>query len=316
MERLSRDASPYLRLRLSRDASPYLGWLSKGWAFQLIEPCLRDGADVFGFGAEGFGEASNDVRERGLMIFLEIRDQAVTDAVARDVRGKVGGVFAPGEAMGAGIGAQLGFREGEQGANELNASNAFGSSIAGPSFLGGRKPERRGASERHPDKPLRTGAAEEAEEEVFELIVRVVGEGDGRDFMAASRAGEEAVADGACGHFHGEFFGASEGANIAGIGSVCLADGAGEAELGGELLDVALVGGAGGAAEAVVEVGDVKLPAVPGRELGKEMEQDNGVQTAGDRDEQALARGEKGLGEDEVLGLLAEIGHGALSVCQ
>ena len=160
----------------------------------------------------------------------------------------------------------------------------------------------------HAGEAFGAGAAEEAQEEEFELVVGVVGEGEEVDFAFAGGLGEELVAGLAGGHFEGDFLLFGEGADV-GLGEV-----AGEVEFCGGLGDEALVGVAGAGAESVVEVGDFEAPLVGRGELGEGVEEDHGVEAAGDAEEEAGAVGDKVVLADECVELVEEFVHGALSV--
>jgi hypothetical protein len=177
--------------------------------------------------------------------------------------GVVAFVFAPGLLKLGEVGAEGVAAEGEQRAEK-------GEAIEGDGGL-------------HAGEAIDARAAEEAEEDGFSLIIRVVGEDDGGGVGGCGDGAQGAEAGGARGGFAGGF-----------RESETFGD-AGEIERGGESADEGGIGRGGGAADAVVDVGDLKrpVPMVGAIDGVEEAKQGDGVGTAGDGEEELGVLGQQ-----------------------
>jgi hypothetical protein len=124
---------------------------------------------------------------------------------------------------------------------------------------------------------LKAGAAEDAHEDGLRLVIGMVRHDDAVGFLGAEH-GREGVKTGLAG---GVFTGAG--------GEAEAFKGKGEFEFFGELGDEFGVGGAFGAADAVVDVGDdeVPLPVIGAADFIEEAKEGDRVGTAADGDEEA-----------------------------
>lgn len=197
----------------------------------------------------GGGIAAHDVGKEG--------EGFVAEAVAGGEGFGVGGVFAEGDCLFFEEGGDLGAAEVEEGAEEGEGGAGDVDCLL------------------FPDAGESGGSAEEAEEDGLGLVICVMGEEDvvGAGFLGALP--EEVVSGIAGGGLEGE----------GGGGEVGLFGEEGEVEGGGELLDEELVGVRSGSAEAVVEVAEGEVLEAG---LVKEVEEADGVPSAGDAEEVAL----------------------------
>ncbi len=141
-------------------------------------------------------------------------------------------------------------------------------------------------------KALGPGAAEEFAEDSFGLIVKGVGGGDGVDFAGGHELAKPGVPEAAGGFFDG----------LAGFGGLLVSFGLGvdtggvkaEAQRGGETGTELLVGVRIGAAQAVMEVGQVQDDSQVRGAGSKSAGESDGVGAARKSDGQPKARLERG----------------------
>ncbi len=214
------------------------------------------------------GEAEKRVVDGGVE-FREGWQELGADAVPGVGRVSVGFVAARLEAELPADGSRVGAPQTEERAKEGAA--------------GGAGHVRDG---QHAAEPAHAGAAEEVQEDGFDLVVGGVAGDDGVALLLFGGEGEELVPHEACSFFdaavplHGDF------ANGAFAGDDF------EAEGGRVVADELEVGGRAGP-ELVVEMGHFQLEAEPFAEGEQEMEEGEGVGPAGDCDEKASAAAEE-----------------------
>jgi hypothetical protein len=234
------------------------------------------GEDFMGFAGEEGGAA--DGLDGGGGEDFQGGEEDGADAVSQIEIGVVGFVFAPGLVDLGEVFSQGGAAEGEEGAEE------------------GEPPPlpRHRAGGFHGGEAVDAGAAHEAEEDGFGLVIRMVSHDDGGAVMGLGDGVEGFEASGAGGGFAGGFFEAE------------LFDGAGEGEGFGEGADEGGVGTGGFAANAVIDVGDMEdpLPMVGLVDGVEEAQEGDGVSAAADGEEKfCVARQEGGAMQFVVEGL-------------
>ena len=172
--------------------------------------------------------------------------------------GVVGFVFAPGLLEFGEVGAELRAAEGEEGAEDGEAVEGGGGFHGGEAVDAGAPRMRR-------------------RRRVSSLVVGVVVHDDGGAFFGGVEGEEGSEPGGAGGGFAGGFFEAE------------LFDGAGKREGFGESADEGGIRAASWAADAVVDVDDVKgpVPVVGVIDGAEEAQESNGVGAAGDGEEEA-----------------------------
>jgi hypothetical protein len=136
---------------------------------------------------------------------------------------------------------------------------------------------------RHARKTGTARATQQAQEKVFHLIVRVMGQGEGAKFTTTGHAGKERVTQFARRHFNGDFVAGGGGFNI-GAAHVDRA-----AHFFGGAADELFIGLAGPPPELVVEMNDRKLPAVLRGQGVEQMQEDQGIDAARNCDQDSLA---------------------------
>lgn len=254
-----------------------------------LQPGVGGAGDEVILGGKQFHGASGDGSDPGLVAAFEEWQQFVADAVAEEIQRGVAAVGPGPQSMCAGVGGEVRSGEGEQGSGDLDIG------------VGGRRAERP-----HASQTFGTSAAQPAEEEEFDLVIGVMGEGDALGAGFASRAGEEGVTELAGGHLDGEVFPAGDGGDVGRV------DNAGELEAPGEALDPGGVGVAGVAAQAVVEVGDDQPPSMARGEGGEGVEEDERIKAAGDADDERVCLVQEALVLDCLVDEFGQRRHGAM----
>ena len=129
---------------------------------------------------------------------------------------------------------------------------------------------------------------------------------DGPDAALERAAGQERMPQFARGHFEGEFMRAGESAHIRPAGHEWQPQ-ASRGSFGQPFVRVAAA-----AAQLMVEMCDGQLPAKSGRPPRQQMQQDHGIESAGDRDQNSFAAAKQPVLPHGRLHALGQIAHGAI----
>ena len=157
----------------------------------------------------------------------------------------------------------------------------------------------------HAGEPFAARAAQQPQQEGFDLIVGVMGEGDDARAMGMGRAGEELMAQLPRRHLQGNLVGGGLATNVSPVND------ARQFEPAGRLAHQRLIGIARPATELVVEMRDDELPPARAGEAMQQVEQDHEVKPARDGDDHTLAGCQQLSADDGGADSLSQIGHGS-----
>ena len=247
----------------------------KSAATQPLPGCGTDGVRLC---ADDVHEAQDDFGEAGLIFFAEQGQQSMADAVTQHGGRGVGGVFAEAHFIFTRPGEQFGSGDAEQRADQGD----FGVC-------------RRRRTPFHSGEAFAARTAQQAQEEQFHLVVRVMRQGYEAATGITGGAREKFVAQFARGHFDGQFRLFSEVPHIGAFNHHGRSHGR-----GGPAYQ-AFVRIAAASAEPVIEMGDGQFPALARRERVQHMQQDHRVHAAGDGHQDTLAACEQAMFADAVI---------------
>lgn len=237
-------------------------------------------SDKVRFSRQDGHEAENRSVQTGLEPGAEEGQQFMPQPVALEMELVVAGVFAESDVSFMGKTLQAVPGQAEQRTDQLHF-----------------RISRRRADPFHSRQALRTGPAQQSEEEQFDLVVRMVRQSNLPDVQAGGRSRQEPVAEVAGSHLKGKTVTRRPGSHV---GSP---DFEGQTQTLGSRAHELLIGIAGMAAELVVEMGKDQPPPVLWPDFIQKLQQDHRIESAGHRYQNGLAGGEQPLFHDAGLGL-------------
>ena len=226
------------------------------------------------------GRAAQDVSHLGVVRFQQ-GQELVAQPVAVEGGVQIGAVEAGLQAMLLAVGLDLGARDFQQGAHQPQPAG-IGPLIRRQQGQPQRVQRRHG---QHAPQAGQARAAQPVHEHGLRLVVGVVPHGDGAGADAPGDARQEPVASLARRLFRGDAGRRGQGGHIRPLHGAVQSPGRGR--LGHE-------GGVGvrfGAADAMMEVGHVKLQIVLGLQLAQDVQQAEGIGAARNPHHDPLARG-------------------------
>lgn len=237
---------------------------------------------IFLFSAHDFGQGSERGIESRVEFALQKRNQFCTHPVAAQAEILVGGIIAPGLAAGLQPASQRGAGDSQQRTHQGSGGGASSNGTRG----------------QNPGQPRRAGAAQQAQQDGFRLVVAGM---PGDDAIASSR-GNQLVKK-----------------SVPMVARPLLSIGgrrqrSADAKMERRLHPQRQVGypigvGRGIGTPAVVVVDDSQLPAMGGSEFGKQKEQRSGIRATGYRDTNAVARVQQIAAGDPLRHLLFKALH-------
>ena len=150
--------------------------LAEGLASLWSQPILGHLAHEVSIGTQDVHQSQRRFKQSGLILFRQQRDEFVADSVPLPIVTCVRGIFPEKNAFLSRVIRQLVLRLPEQGPNQSNPG------IAG-----------RGIAPFHPGQPASSTAAEQAQEKMFHLVVRVMSHGNRVNSKLAPRRGQKIV---------------------------------------------------------------------------------------------------------------------------
>ena len=232
------------------------------------------------------GSVGERLGEGGVPLAHELREQLVAYAVAGEIEGRIGGVFAPGNAAIT------------EEANDLRALD-----------VDQRADHAVGCDGAYGSQPGGARAAQEAKEDGFGLVGACMAERDARRKSASQVVAEKRIPRVAGGLLE-----------IAlGGGEIEFVETKREFKRGGERTDELGIGARSVAAQIVIDVHDADRQVPPGGKLEENVEEADGVGAAGDSDSNAIAGIEHAMAldgmddsveqDDFIVGLASGAGH-------
>jgi hypothetical protein len=240
------------------DGSPALADVERSQSIDLALP-------VRFFGEGELGRVRERPGEFGVPLADELGKQLVADAVAGEIQRRVGGIFAPGNAAVA------------EEANDLRAFD-----------VDQRADDAMGCNGSDGSQPGGSAAAQEAKENGFGLVGACVAERDARRKSTSQVSAEKGIAG-----IAGGLLEIARGGR-----EIELVESERKIECGGEGADEFGVAAGSVAAQIVIDVHDAKGQIPPGGEFQEDVEEADRVGAAGDRDGNAIARGEHAMALD------------------
>ncbi len=249
---------------------------------EFFEECVLGRGDFGGF-AEGFAET-------GVVVALQRGEELATDTIAQEARIEIGGVLTEGLVERVQVTLDLLTRGGEQRTDESGrgGEGVVGGIVVGRmGFGGGEFGEREGAVDS--GEAAGAGAAKEAQENGFGLVVAGVGRGYGIEGKRGGGALEKGVAGAASGGFEREVEKGGERCDILSF------DLAVKSELGGDIAHEIRIGVGVRSAQTVIEVENDEDDAEGGGEFGEGAQERHGISSATDSHADALAGMEEAM---------------------